>query len=80
MSQRRITFLEPMRAMMLANRREVAPRGLAGGGDAAAGENWVERADGTVERFGATASVDMAPGDTFVIRTPGGGGFGDSTR
>jgi 5-oxoprolinase (ATP-hydrolysing) len=74
--ERRIKFLEPMKAMILANRREVPPRGLAGGGDGASGENWVERSDGAVERFGGTASVDMAAGDTFVIRTPGGGGWG----
>src|SRR5690606_31778117 len=54
--ERRIAFLEPMRAMILANRRKVAPRGIAGGGDAAPGENRVERADGSVELLGATGS------------------------
>ncbi|GAA4779809.1 hydantoinase B/oxoprolinase family protein [Stakelama sediminis] len=73
---RRITFLEPMRANMLANRRKVAPRGIRGGGDAAPGRNWVERTDGTIEQLAATGSADMAPGDAFVIETPGGGGFG----
>lgn len=74
---RRVTFLEPMRANMLANRRKVAPRGLAGGGDALPGQNWFERADGTVEHLGATGSAEMQPGDSFVILTPGGGGFGE---
>ncbi|MBU7579194.1 MAG: hydantoinase B/oxoprolinase family protein, partial [Porphyrobacter sp.] len=73
---RRVTFLEAMRANMLANRRKVAPRGLAGGGDALGGQNWVERADGTREALGATGSAEMHPGDTFVILTPGGGGYG----
>jgi 5-oxoprolinase (ATP-hydrolysing) len=73
---RRVTFLEPMRANMLANRRKVAPRGLKGGGDALPGQNWVERADGTREDLGATGSAEMQPGDSFVILTPGGGGFG----
>lgn len=73
---RRVTFLEPMRANMLANRRKVAPRGLKGGGDALPGANWVERADGTREEVGATGSAQMGPGDIFVILTPGGGGFG----
>jgi 5-oxoprolinase (ATP-hydrolysing) len=27
--------------------------------------------------LGATGSVQMQPGDTFVILTPGGGGFGE---
>jgi 5-oxoprolinase (ATP-hydrolysing) len=73
---RRVTFLEPMRANMLANRRKVAPRGVAGGGDALPGANWVERADGSREDLGATGSAEMQPGDRFVILTPGGGGFG----
>ena len=74
--ERRITFLEPMRANMLANRRAIAPSGLAGGGDALPGRNWVERVDGTIEELSATASAQMQPGDAFVILTPGGGGFG----
>jgi 5-oxoprolinase (ATP-hydrolysing) len=74
---RRITFLEPMRANMLANRRKVAPRGLCGGGDAKPGQNWVERADGRREDLSASASAEMLPGDSFVILTPGGGGFGE---
>ncbi|WP_043154108.1 hydantoinase B/oxoprolinase family protein [Sphingobium sp. Ant17] len=74
--ERRVTFLEPMRANMLANRRRIAPSGICGGEDALAGRNWVERADGSREELGATASAHMQPGDCFVILTPGGGGFG----
>jgi 5-oxoprolinase (ATP-hydrolysing) len=74
--RRRVRFLEAMTAVMLANRRRVAPFGVAGGAPGSTGRNWVERADGSVETFGATAKVDMEPGDTFVIETPGGGGYG----
>jgi 5-oxoprolinase (ATP-hydrolysing) len=73
---RRVTFLEPMRANILANRRRVPPRGLNGGSDAAAGRNWVERADGSIEQLTATDWADVDVGDQFVIETPGGGGFG----
>ncbi len=75
--ERRVTFLETMRANMLANRRRVAPCGLAGGKNAEPGRNWVERADGTVEELAASAAADMRPGDAFVVLTPGGGGFGE---
>ncbi|WP_324828450.1 hydantoinase B/oxoprolinase family protein [Qipengyuania zhejiangensis] len=78
--ERRIAFLEPMRANMLANRRRIPPKGICGGGDAAPGRNWVERADGTCETLGATGSAQMHPGDTFVILTPGGGGYGEERR
>jgi 5-oxoprolinase (ATP-hydrolysing) len=74
---RRLTFLEPMRANILANRRTVPPRGLAGGGDAMPGRNWVERADGRIEILSATESANMDAGDCFVVETPGGGGFGE---
>ena len=73
---RRIRFREPMAANILANRRQIAPAGLAGGEDAAPGRNWVERADGSVEILAATGSADLAAGDAFVIETPGGGGYG----
>ncbi len=80
--ERRVRFLEPMTAVMLANRRRVPPFGLAGGHAGEPGRNWVERTGGEKEEFGATCQVDMRVGDVFVIRTPGGGGFGtppDST-
>jgi len=75
--ERCVTFLEPMRANMLANRRRIAPRGICGGSDALPGRNWVERSDGSRGEMGATGSAEMKPGDRFVILTPGGGGFGD---
>ena len=77
---RRVTFLEPMRANILANRRKVPPRGLNGGGDAQPGRNWVERTDGSVEMLTATDWADVDAGDQFVIETPGGGGFGREER
>ncbi|RYI85971.1 MAG: 5-oxoprolinase, partial [Acetobacteraceae bacterium] len=73
---RRIRFREAMHANILSNRRRVAPSGLAGGADGAAGINRIERADGRVEVLEATASAELAPGDVFVIETPGGGGYG----
>jgi 5-oxoprolinase (ATP-hydrolysing) len=72
---RSVTFLEAMRANILANRRRVPPKGIDGGADAMAGRNWVERTDGSVEMLSATAYADVQPGDRFVIETPGGGGF-----
>ena len=73
---RAVSFLEPMRANILANRRRVAPKGINGGGDAQPGRNWVDRVDGSVEMLTATDSAEVLPGDRFVIETPGGGGFG----
>jgi 5-oxoprolinase (ATP-hydrolysing) len=49
---------------------------MAGGSPGALGINRVERADGRIETLGHIGSVEMTPGDVFVIETPGGGGFG----
>jgi 5-oxoprolinase (ATP-hydrolysing) len=75
-SVRRVRFLEPMTAVMLANHRRVPPFGVAGGAPGEVGRNWVERVDGSREEFGATFKVEMDEGDVFVIHTPSGGGFG----
>lgn len=74
---RRVRFLEPMTAAILSNRRRVPPFGANGGQPGATGVNLIERADGTVEPLASTAEIAMAPGDVFVIETPGGGGFGE---
>ena len=73
---RRVRFLEPLTAAILSNHRRTAPFGVGGGEDGAVGKNRVERSDGSVEQLDATAEVEMATGDVFVIETPGGGGFG----
>ncbi|SEJ83524.1 5-oxoprolinase (ATP-hydrolysing) [Sphingobium sp. AP50] len=73
---RRIRFLEDMTAGILSNRRTVPPFGLAGGHPGDVGRNRVERADGTIEPLGPTATAQLQAGDAFIIETPGGGGFG----
>ena len=73
---RRIRFLAPMTAVILASRRAVAPFGLAGGSDGAPGRQWIERADGRIETLSGTDRAELGPGDVFVIETPGGGGYG----
>ena len=75
-TRRRVRFLAAMTAVVLANHRRVPPFGVAGGLPGALGRNWVERADGSREDFGATFKVDMREGDVIVIETPGGGGYG----
>ncbi|MBW4561301.1 MAG: hydantoinase B/oxoprolinase family protein [Mojavia pulchra JT2-VF2] len=74
---RRIKFLEPMTANILSNHRCIPPFGLNGGEAGLVGRNWIQRQDGTQENLDSTATVEMQPGDVFVIETPGGGGFGE---
>jgi 5-oxoprolinase (ATP-hydrolysing) len=78
-SMRRLRFLEKMTAVIVASRRNVAPFGLQGGADGAAGRQWVERRDGSIETLTGTDRAELEPGDAFVIETPGGGGFGPAS-
>ena len=73
---RRIRFLEPMTASILANHRSIAPFGMAGGEPGERGRNWIERIDGRIEQMAHIGSAEMNVDDVIVIQTPGGGGFG----
>jgi 5-oxoprolinase (ATP-hydrolysing) len=73
---RRVRFLEAMTASILSNGRRVPAFGITGGGAGALGVNRVERTDGRRETLQHIGSVEMAPGDVFVVETPGGGGCG----
>jgi 5-oxoprolinase (ATP-hydrolysing) len=73
---RKVRFLEKMTASILSNNRIIPPFGAAGGGPGQCGLNYVIRADGRREELGFIASVEVNPGDVFVIETPGGGGYG----
>ncbi len=73
---RRLRFLEPMTVTVLSSHRKVPPHGAAGGSAAALGENSVERADRRVEALQGNDETQVAAGDVFVMKTPGGGGYG----
>ncbi|MGH7120604.1 MAG: hydantoinase B/oxoprolinase family protein, partial [Acetobacteraceae bacterium] len=79
-AMRRIRALAPMTAVIVASRRTVAPFGMAGGGEGEPGKQWVERRSGSVEVLRGTDRTELAPGDVFVIETPGGGGYGAPPR
>ena len=73
---RRIRFLEPLTAAILASRRKTRPFGMAGGGPGEVGQTWVERSAGQRELLDDADETRMQPGDVFVVSTPSGGGFG----
>jgi 5-oxoprolinase (ATP-hydrolysing) len=75
-ARRRVRFLEPMTAAILAGHRRIAPYGMAGGSPGALGRNWVERTDGSRTELSFADATEMKAGDVFVIDTPGGGGYG----
>ncbi len=77
---REIQFNEPMQAGILSTHRRTPPLGIKGGANAKLGANRVERVGGKVTDLEGCASITVAPGDVFIIETPGGGGYGRSLK
>lgn len=73
---RRLRFLEAATVTVLSSHRKVPPHGTADGGPGKVGENCVLRVDGQEEHLAGNDQATMAPGDTFIMKTPGGGGYG----
>jgi N-methylhydantoinase B len=64
------------RVSLQSERRRFAPYGLHGGADGKPGRNYVVRRGGAVEDVPGKASLTLEPGETVVVETPGGGGWG----
>jgi 5-oxoprolinase (ATP-hydrolysing) len=74
---REFTFLKPLVANVLSERRERNPRGLGGGHDGAKGRNLLKRKGSEdFEVIGGKVSINVDAGDVLRIETPGGGGYG----
>ncbi|KAI1387841.1 Hydantoinase B/oxoprolinase-domain-containing protein [Hypoxylon trugodes] len=70
---------EPLTFSMISERRVSRPYGLHGGEDGAPGENLIIRKTGEKERLvslGPRGLVKLQAGERFIIKSPGGGGWG----
>jgi N-methylhydantoinase B len=72
-----------MTCSLLADRRERAPYGIAGGQAGEPGADYLrgggdsdDGGPGDAERLDPMATRELEPGDVVSIRTPGGGGYG----
>jgi N-methylhydantoinase B len=74
-----LRLLTDVKVNSFVERTKCAPWGVAGGGDALPNRIRVQRADGTELRFpnGKIDGLGLAVGDSYVVETGGGGGFGD---
>ena len=70
--ERSVTVETDAVVSLLTERRRHTPRGAAGGGPGATGENLI---DG--ETVPAKTTVEVPAETTVTVRTPGGGGYGD---
>ncbi len=73
---RRIRFREAMTLSILSMRRQTEPFGLDGGEAGAPGVNMVLRARGEMVGMAGRDELDVDAGDSVLIATPGGGGYG----
>ncbi len=65
-------------ASLLAERHAVRPKGAEGGGDGAPGMHVFVTREGEARELPAKTTVAMEPGDAIIVRTAGGGGYGDA--
>ncbi|MGI9612728.1 MAG: hydantoinase B/oxoprolinase family protein, partial [Acidimicrobiales bacterium] len=73
---RELTFLEQMTLTLLGSHRITDPYGLSGGLAGARGHDYVRRRNGEVDQLAGADETELVSGDTFVMETPGGGGYG----
>jgi N-methylhydantoinase B len=75
--EREILFLADATLSLMGERRRHRPWGLAGGEPGATGEDWLIGSDDRRERLPAKTTVPVRAGDRLLVRTPGGGGWGN---
>ena len=65
---------------ILAERTKINPWGLNGGEPGALGEYVIVKKNGEILKLPSKCTVQMEEGDSLIVHTPGGGGFGDPKR
>jgi len=61
---------------VVGERQKVPPWGLEGGQPGGLGKYSVRKANGSEERIKSKSTLHLAEGDTLIMNTPGGGGYG----
>ena len=73
---RELLLLEDAVVSIQSERRRFPPKGIAGGSDAACGQNLLRRMDGAEVPLPSRTTSQASKGEVIVINTPGGGGWG----
>ncbi|MCX7913060.1 MAG: hydantoinase B/oxoprolinase family protein [Thermodesulfovibrionales bacterium] len=73
---REIKFLKPAVVSILSERRVYQPYGVRGGQSGKSGLNIHKKANGEVKILKNRESIKVEAGDSIIIETPGGGGYG----
>ncbi len=73
---REIRFLEALTVSFLTERRATQPSGLDGGGSGLSGSQTRVHPDGSREVLPGAVTYQAHAGESVIIETPGGGGWG----
>ncbi len=73
---REIKFLKPSVVSILSERRVFSPYGMEGGDEGEKGINILKKADGKEIILRHRESLRLEAGDSILMMTPGGGGYG----
>ena len=74
---RKIKFFEAVSLSILSSSRIFRPTGLDGGSRGLAGMNFYIDEAGRHHELLGCAQLEVKPGESILIQTPGGGGFGE---
>jgi len=75
-----LRFLEPASLSILSQHRREKPYGVQGGKPGKRGKQFIVRENGEREKLKGMDASEILPGDRLVIRTPGGGGWGEEGK
>jgi len=73
---RKLTFLKEMELSMITQHRTVGAFGADGGDPGKPGSQKIIRKDGAIVELSSIDGTTVFAGDQLVLKTPGGGGFG----
>ncbi|MBX2899230.1 MAG: hydantoinase B/oxoprolinase family protein [Cyclobacteriaceae bacterium] len=77
---REVRFKEKMEVNLLTQHRNEMPYGAAGGSSGKCGAQYLIRSTGEKKKLPGLATIEVNGGDTIVILTPGGGGWGPERK
>jgi 5-oxoprolinase (ATP-hydrolysing) len=77
---REIKFLKPAAVSILSERRAYSPYGIKEGKPGKCGENLLRKSDGSTVSLRHRESLRINAGESIIIKTPGGGGYGTKKK
>ncbi|MGK0189434.1 MAG: 5-oxoprolinase (ATP-hydrolyzing) [Verrucomicrobiales bacterium] len=75
---RHYQFLRPVKVSLITEHRSTAPFGQHGGSAGSPGSQHIIKNDGSTISLSSKVALELDSGDSLIIETPGGGGYGSA--